>query len=205
MLKIYIARHGQDEDNKEGILNGQRDRPLTELGVAQAEKLGETIRQANFVFTAVYSSPLIRAYKTAEVITEKLNLPRPIVLKDLIERDFGVMTGELVKDIEKTCAPDIIKSDPVIYFLKPDRAETFPDLLIRAKRVIEKIKKEHLQGRVLLVTHGDIGKMLYATYYGLEWEEVLKLFHFGNSELLLLAEDSPPEETHIFKDSQENH
>ncbi len=46
--------------------------------------------------------------------------------------------------------------------------------------------------------------MIYASYYNLEWENVLKLFHFGNSELLLLAPDSRPEDAHVFTIQQHN-
>jgi broad specificity phosphatase PhoE len=60
------------------------------------------------------------------------------------------------------------------------------------------------QHSVLLVTHGDFGKMIYAAYYDLDWEEVLKQFHFGNSEVLLLAKNSPPEKAHVFETSQFN-
>ena len=50
----------------------------------------------------------------------------------------------------------------------------------------------------------DIGKMIYAAYYGLDWLEVLKLFHFGNSELLELSETSGPGDTHVFNIEQHN-
>ena len=63
----------------------------------------------------------------------------------------------------------------------------------------------HNDQNILLVTHGDLGKMLYAEYYNIDWREVLESFHFGNSELLLLAPDSPAENTHIFNIDQYNH
>ena len=44
MLNVYLARHGQDEDNANGILNGRRDMPLTTLGVNQAKELAEKIK-----------------------------------------------------------------------------------------------------------------------------------------------------------------
>lgn len=44
MLKIYIARHGQNEDNANGILNGHRDLPLTSLGERQAYELADGIK-----------------------------------------------------------------------------------------------------------------------------------------------------------------
>ena len=116
----------------------------------------------------------------------------------LIERDFGVMTGKKVSEIEIMCAPNIIKTDHTTYFLNPDGAETFPDLLKRAELLLEKINNKHASGNVLLVCHGDIGKMIYSKYYNLKWETVLTQFHFGNCDLLLLSEDSPAEESHVF-------
>ena len=60
MTEIFIARHGQNEDNANGILSGHRDLPLTGLGRAQACELGEGIRLAGLQFDAVCGSPLSR-------------------------------------------------------------------------------------------------------------------------------------------------
>ncbi len=57
---------------------------------------------------------------------------------------------------------------------------------------------------ILLVTHGDFGKMLYAAYYDIPWEDVLRQFHFGNSEVLLLSKDSSPGKAHVFETKQFN-
>jgi broad specificity phosphatase PhoE len=205
MLKIYIARHGQNEDNANGILNGHRDLPLTALGESQAHELAAGIKEIDLTFDAVYASPLVRAKRTAEVVCKELGLPKPIVLDSLIERDFGTMTGQLVSDIERLCAPDIVKTDIITYFLSPAGAETFPDLLVRASRVLDQIHAEHPDGAVLLATHGDMGKMLYAHFYDLPWQDILTLFHFGNCELLLLEEGRSPKESHMVKMEQHNH
>jgi probable phosphoglycerate mutase len=205
MLKIYLARHGQDEDNAKGILNGLRNEPLTGLGVEQAKKLAQEIKDAGLIFDVVYSSPLLRAYDTAKAVTELLAIEKPTIMKDLVERDFGVMTGKPVKDIEKLCAPEIIKANPIVYFLSPEGAETFPQLIERSKRVIAWIEAHHRDGNVLLVSHGDTGKMIYAAYYDLDWKQVLTMFHFGNSELLLLSKDSDPKQAHVFQFEQYNH
>lgn len=205
MPKIYIARHGQNRDNANGILNGHRDMPLTELGIRQAYALAEGIQKAGLTFDAVYASPLSRAHKTAEVVCETLRIAPPVVLDSIIERDFGVMSGEKAIDIERLCAPDIIKTDTITYFLSPKGAETFPMLLERATRALDQIKAEHPDGSVLLATHGDFGKMLYASFYGLPWESTLTQFHFGNCELLLLEEGRDPAEAHVLKIEQHNH
>ncbi len=204
MLKIYLARHGQDGDNVNGILNGRRDQPLTDLGLTQAGTLAHEVKNAGISFDAVYSSPLQRAYKTAEIIADVLGIAKPIVMHDLIERDFGVMTGKLVKDIPALCAPNIIQADPICYFLSPEGAETFPQLVARGKKIIAEVRQRHAEGSILLVSHGDIGKMIYAAYYDLSWNAVLTQFHFGNSELLLLSEDSSPDEAHVFRFAQHN-
>lgn len=204
MLNIYLVRHGQNKDNEAGILNGHRDEPLTALGKQQAQDLAGFIKEHGLIFTKVYSSPLIRAYETATEITKTLTLPEPEVLPLLIERDFGEMTGQKIADIESLCAPKIIKTSTVVYFLEVPGAETFPDLILRAKKLLKSITDKHSNGNILLVGHGDFGKMVYAAYYDLPWEDVLRSFHFGNSELLLLAPGTPLEKTRIFKTAQFN-
>jgi broad specificity phosphatase PhoE len=204
MLKIYLARHGQNEDNANGILNGHRDLPLTEVGITQATEIANEIKDADLKFDAVLSSPLHRALQTAKIISDINSLTPPKIIDELIERDFGKMTGLKQSRIEELCAPNILKTDTITYFLSPEGAETFPDLLKRAGSLLSKITEEYKDGSILLVTHGEFGKMIYARYYNLDWESVLTLFHFGNSELLLLSPDSTASEAHAFKITQHN-
>ncbi|MEI7452282.1 MAG: histidine phosphatase family protein [Candidatus Falkowbacteria bacterium] len=204
MLNIYLARHGQDEDNANGILNGHRDTSLTTLGLEQAQNLADEIKKADLNFDAIYSSPLKRTYKTAEIIATTIGDNNVKIIPDLIERDFGVMTGKRVSEIEKLCAPDIIKTDMVMYFLKPDKAETFPRLLERARVVLANIKKQYKNGNILLVTSGDIGKMIYAAYYNLDWKKVLQEFHFGNTDLLILSSNSGSINHYVVTNKQYN-
>lgn len=207
MLRIYIARHGQNADNEAGILNGHRDLPLTELGIEQAARLAQHMMAEGLAFDAVFSSPLCRAFDTAQVVTRTLGIDDPVKLDLLIERDFGTMTGMPVADIPVLCDPDdIIATETITYFLAPEGAETFPELVERGRRMINRIGDAFPNGgSVLLVCHGDIGKMIYAAYHGLDWKSVLTDFHFGNSELLLLSEGVPPGEAHVFKQDQFNH
>jgi len=204
MTNIYIVRHGQDQDNTNGILNGHRDTPLTEIGISQAEELAKKIEDSNIVFDKIYSSPLQRAYQTANIMAKYIHMQEPEKLDILIERDFGIMSGKNIKDIEKLCAPDIVKTDTITYFLSPEGAETFPQLIKRANKALEYISQNHKEGNILIATHGDFGKMLYTAYYKLSWESVLKEFHFGNSEVLLLSPDISAEQAHLFQTQQYN-
>lgn len=200
--RIYMARHGQDQDNANGILNGHRDEPLTDIGISQAKEVAQKIKETGIKFDVVLASPLQRTLKTAETIAEALGGPNPIKEELLIERDFGIMTGKLLSSIVEMCAPDIFVTDHINYFLCPEGAETFPDLIERGKKVLDKLNSTYTDKNILLVTHGDMGKMIYCAYYDLDWKDILKDFHFGNSELLLMSEDSPPSEAHVFKITQ---
>jgi broad specificity phosphatase PhoE len=202
VTEIYIARHGQNEDNANGILNGHRDLPLTELGREQATELGLGIKSAGLLFDVVYSSPLSRAYETATTAAKIADLPTPKKYDGIVERNFGVMTGQLASKIEELCSPDIIKTDTVTYFLAPEGAETFDDLVARGQNVLDDIRRQHIGQKVLLVCHGDIGKMIYAAATDKPWQDVLVNFHFGNGDLI---ETSGNGEAHKIKLEQYNH
>lgn len=204
MLKIYLARHGQNEDNANGILNGHRDLPLTELGKEQAHEAAEKIKELGLSFDHVFTSPLIRAQQTAQAIVDNIGGPKPLIMPGLIERDFGDMSGISQDRIRELCSPDIIDTGKMVYFLKPKNGEAFPNALERAHKVLAKINQQFSDGSILLVGHMDISYMLYAAYYKLDWKEVLKTFYFGNSELILLSPDSPPGQSHVFTIDQFN-
>jgi broad specificity phosphatase PhoE len=201
-LEIFIARHGQNEDNVNGILNGHRDLPLSELGREQAHNLAEGIEAAGLNIDTVYSSPLDRALETARIVCNVLAIEQePIVIPELIERDFGVMTGVPISEVETRCSPDIIKTDTITYFLNPEKAETFPDLIKRGQKALEHVRALQTEGTALLVCHGDIGKMVYVAATGKHWEDVLRNFHFGNGDLI---EVSSSDETHKVRLPQHN-
>lgn len=201
-VEIYIARHGQNEDNANGILNGHRDLPLTDLGRQQARDLAQGIVQSGIRFDYIYSSPLSRALETAQIVAREAKLPEPVVLQSLIERDFGAVTGKPAADIEKLCAPDILKTNTTLYFLNPEGAETFPELVERAKNMLEDVRARHTNGKALLVGHGDYGKMIYAAATGKDWRDVLTDFHFGNGDLIDISRDG---DVHMVKLEQFNH
>lgn len=202
-VEIYIARHGQNQDNANGLLNGHRDLPLTDIGREQARELGEGIIKAELQFDAVYSSPLSRAFETAQIVCKIADLKmEPIILPELIERDFGVMTGKPKEHVDHLDGVETLKTDTVTYFLDPEGAETFPILLARGHKVLGKVRELQPDGKALLVAHGDIGKMVYAAATGTPWKDVLTNFHFGNCELIDVSQN---DEAHVIKLEQHNH
>ena len=148
------------------------------------------IKSTGIKVDKIFTSPLIRAVETAQIVASEIGSDPPEVMDELIERDFGVMTGKKTTEIEELCAPDIIKSNTITYFLDPEGAETFPQLIERGKKVLSNLDKISLGfSSILLVCHGDIGKMIYCAQTGKDWRSVLEDFHFGNAELIDIGKD----------------
>jgi broad specificity phosphatase PhoE len=175
----------------------------------------QSTQTSSIEIAAIYSSPLKRAHETAKIFANilsgenKESQNKIKVLDSLIERDFGIMTGMPTSSILDKCGHDrVLSTEKIQYFLDPEGAETFPDLIVRAKKLLSYIEgqiesiADTRSTSILLVTHGDFGKMIYAAYYDLDWKEVLKQFHFGNSEVLLLTKHSQPENAHVFETSR---
>ena len=103
MIKIYFVRHGQTQWNREGKFQGSLNSPLTEEGVNQANRLANKFESGNFIFNKVYSSPLGRAFNTAELITKYKQEIIPI--NEFREISVGDMEGVIFQEF-KTKFPD---------------------------------------------------------------------------------------------------
>jgi broad specificity phosphatase PhoE len=185
MTKIFLCRHGQDEDNSNGLLNGHRNTPLTDLGRQQAHHVADKIAASMSTFDAILSSPLQRAHHTALEIASRRQ-QEVLVEPLLIERDFGALTGRPLTDIEEFAKGDILATDRVTYFLSADGSETFDALYERAQRVVDKVRSSYEGKTVLLVCHGDIGKMILAVCKRISWREGLMYPYFANTEVIEL-------------------
>ena len=183
MTDIYLVRHGQNEDNAEGVLNGHRDRPLTDLGREQARTVADRLTDKGI--TTIYASPLARARETAWIIGGRLGLAVQTE-PDLIERDFGSMTGKPVSSILDLASENVLRTDGVNYFLEVEGAENFPSLYERAKRVLVHMGRRHPSEHILLVAHGDVGKMIRAAYHGWDWKTGLMTPYLDNTGILEL-------------------
>jgi broad specificity phosphatase PhoE len=177
------VRHGQDEDNAQGILNGHRNAPLTAKGRDQARVAG--LKLAGKKINCIQVSPATRARQTAEIIADLIGIEELLVEPDLIERDFGVLTGKSMDEIARY-AKQIVGGDRINYFLDGQGVEIFDDLLARARLVLRRLMAGYPNQRVLLVTHGAIGKMIEAAWHGWTWQQSLKTAYFENAEIIEL-------------------
>ena len=91
MRKIVLLRHGESAWNKENRFTGWTDVDLTEKGIAEAEKAGETLKEYGFNFDKTYTSYLKRAVKTLNCVLDKMDLDWLPVEKNwrLNEKHYG--------------------------------------------------------------------------------------------------------------------
>lgn len=184
MRRILVCRHGQDEDNAENLLNGHRDRPLTELGRAQAATIAQLIAESHPDIDHILCSPLQRAHHTAIEIGTRLG-KEPTPVRHLIERDFGVLSGQPLADISKH-ATQFHDTEKVKYFLDGEGVETFEECMARAAQLLDDLHNRYTDKVVLLVCHGDIAKMLLAAHRRMHWREALDTPYIPNTGVLEL-------------------
>ncbi|MEN9593825.1 MAG: hypothetical protein RLY23_308 [Actinomycetota bacterium] len=93
---ILLIRHGQTASNRDGLLVGRIDPPLTELGESQAQRLGGRLQGSNPAF--ILSSPLSRARQTADAIAASTGLT--VEIEDrLVEMNYGEWDGTPIADV----------------------------------------------------------------------------------------------------------
>lgn len=88
---IYLVRHGETDWNLKRLIQGQTDNPLNQTGIKQAEDL--RTRLGNIKFDAFFSSDLMRAKQTAEIVALNHKLIVQTT-KALRERRYGNFEGE---------------------------------------------------------------------------------------------------------------
>lgn len=142
---IYIIRHGQTKLNRAQVLQGRSDHPLNEDGIAQAREAGERLRSRGVHFSHVFSSPLIRAVETAELIAPGADIR---IDERLIEMDYGPYEGADLKNP----APEILTffSD-FVHNPAPEGMESLASVVERAGAFLKEIRD--LEGDILVSTH----------------------------------------------------
>lgn len=147
MKRLYFVRHGESEANHSQLFAGTWDVVLTELGRAQAQDEAEQAKQLQI--DCIVSSPLARAYETAEIIAEGINYPKNKILRsDLLrERHYGALQQN------PWSAADGID------FEKVAGIETSGQLLKRGEEAAAFIQNLPYNN-ILIVGHGTFGRVL---------------------------------------------
>lgn len=152
---ICIIRHGETDWNAQGRLQGREDIELNDAGRDQALQIAGWLSKETW--DAVVSSPLKRAYETAQIIAGRLSISTIGIEEQITERDYGQASG-LWPEERRSRFPDVIPGQ-----------EDFESLRLRAMAAIEKIAKDRAGQRILVVSHGALTNSILYTLSGGEF------------------------------------
>jgi broad specificity phosphatase PhoE len=162
---VFLVRHAA-HDRVDRVLCGRMPGVgLGERGRAQAEALARRFAVGEPAVEAVWTSPLDRARETAEPIAARLGLP--VRISDaLCEIDFGAWTGQpfdALRDDARWRRWNERRGSGE----RPPGGESMAEAQARASGEVERARAEHPDGRVVLVSHGDVIKAVLAGVLGL--------------------------------------
>jgi len=165
MTRTYLVRHGQTAWNKEEIFRGRTDVPLNETGLREAQLAGEYFREMEI--HAIYSSPLLRAWETAQKIADVQRL-EVRSLQGIIDMCFGEWEGQSLKDVQEKDGQRFQQWKNEPHLVKIPGGETLDEVRDRAMAVLEKTIKSHSGKTLLFVSHRVVNKVILCSILGLD-------------------------------------
>ena len=176
---LVLVRHGQSEWNEKNLFTGWKDPGLTAKGAEEAKSAGIQLKKEGFQFDVLFTSDLLRAQKTGEIILEELGISDLPVVKNqaLNERNYGDLSGLNKDEARKKWGDDQVHIWRRSFDIPPPGGESLKDT---ADRVLPYFKKEiHpklLKGKnILIAAHGNSLRSLVMELDELTKEEVIKL------------------------------
>lgn len=181
--RLCIVRHGETDWNRSGIVQGWIDVPINDHGRHQAHQVAQSLIGRGI--DRIYSSPLRRAYETAELIARQLQLPPPAICEGLKERHFGDAQGCSKDDLahnRPTLLNDIVNRNPAATFTGGEEMLPFA---YRVLTSIREIGSRHPGQCILIITHGWVIDAITRDIRGLTHDTILDMKP-KNGEMLWL-------------------
>lgn len=146
MTTFGLIRHGSTYWNKEGRIQGHTDNSLDEEGLQQAAAIAERLSGEQWDF--IYSSDLLRARQTAEVIATRLGIEITGLVPGIREMSGGLIEGTLETERVERWGHEWKNMELGL--------ESFEAGLLRGSQAIKEIAKKHPGANILVVSHGAI-------------------------------------------------
>ena len=151
---LYFVRHGESEANVQHVISNRASTfALTERGREQAQNLAGQL--SDIPFTAIFSSPILRARETAEILSRSFHLPYQVT-EALREYDCGILEEQ--SDEESWRSHRRFYEDWTVrhnYSNKPEGGECFTEIQDRFVPFIESFKRGG-DDHILLIGHGGL-------------------------------------------------
>jgi broad specificity phosphatase PhoE len=161
-MDILLVRHGESEANALGRLQGHLDSPLSERGREQARIVADWLSRRRIGWDVAYTSPLLRARETAEILTTTLGAAPPTLEPDLKEIHAGRLEG-LTRDEMAERHPEwVTRSILDLGDFSDFGGESYGQIQARVEGLIARLVERHRASaeRVLVVGHGGVNFQL---------------------------------------------
>lgn len=161
----WLIRHGETEWNRQQVFRGRIDVELNQLGLKQAELLGEHFCQ--YRVDAVYSSPLKRALETARAIAGPHGLEVQVT-DGLVDIDYGRWQGLSWEEVERTYPVLYRRWEETPHLVQMPDGESLEEVRRRAYAALLEILFRHQDQNVAIVSHRVVNKVLICALLGLD-------------------------------------
>ncbi|MEQ8696299.1 MAG: 2,3-bisphosphoglycerate-dependent phosphoglycerate mutase [Bauldia litoralis] len=176
---LVLVRHGQSEWNLKNLFTGWRDVGLTDQGVIEAKAAGQKLKGENLTFGTCFTSALVRAQRTLDLMLEELGQTDLPITRDeaLNERDYGDLSGLNKDDARAKWGEEQVHIWRRSYATQPPGGESLRDTGARVwPYYIHRIQPHVMRGEgVLIAAHGNSLRALIMALDGLTPDEVVKL------------------------------
>jgi broad specificity phosphatase PhoE len=180
VLEILLIRHGQTDWNRDRRIMGRKAIPLNRAGRAEAKRLAKALK--GVAIDVIYTSPVKRAVETAEHLLDgRKGAVRHA--HEMAEIDYGDWIGKTFEEVIPEKAFHVYHKTP--RNARAPGGEHMRDVYRRTIRFIEKVRRKHKSGRVVIVSHADVIKTVLVHYLGMDWNDLLK-FRIDNASISLL-------------------
>ena len=141
-LRLFLVRHGEPRQQDDRIFLGQTDVPLSEHGRGEAASAGDELVSLGCQPDRIYSSNLLRAKETTEIISARLGGAPIVNIPAFRELNMGVWDGELIEDIRRRFPVEYMKRGENILNFRIPGGENFHDLRERLTSEFQRILYE---------------------------------------------------------------
>jgi 2,3-bisphosphoglycerate-dependent phosphoglycerate mutase len=174
---LILVRHGQSEWNLKNLFTGWRDPGLTEQGIEEARVTGQKIKAAGLKPDLYYTSALVRAQHSLDLILEELGVVNVTIHRHqaLNERDYGDLAGLNKDDARAKWGEEQVHVWRRSFDVQPPGGESLKDTAARTLPYYEAEILPHLKaGKTVLVSaHGNSLRALVMAIEELTPDEII--------------------------------